>query len=127
MHARWPFFRATMTNMWMVLAKTDLAIAAPYAELVSDESLRDAIFGRIRDEHARTLGHFLAITKQSALLDDNPTLARSIRNRFPYLDPLNHLQIELLRRYRTGDTEVRTQRAIHLTINGLAAGLRNSG
>jgi phosphoenolpyruvate carboxylase len=127
MHARWPFFRATMSNMGMVLAKTDLAIASRYAELVADESLRDAIFGRIRDEHARTLGHFLAITKQSALLDDNPTLARSIRNRFPYLDPLNHLQIELLRRYRTGDTEVRTQRAIHLTINGLAAGLRNSG
>jgi phosphoenolpyruvate carboxylase len=127
MHARWPFFRATMSNMGMVLAKTDLAIASRYAELVADESLRDAIFGRIRDEHARTLRHFLAITKQTALLDENPTLARSIRNRFPYLDPLNHLQIELLRRYRAGDTDVRTQRAIHLTINGLAAGLRNSG
>jgi phosphoenolpyruvate carboxylase len=127
MHARWPFFRATMSNMGMVLAKTDLAIASRYAELVPDESLRETIFGRIRDEHARTLGHFLAITKQPVLLDDNPTLARSIRNRFPYLDPLNHLQIELLRRYRAGDTEVRTQRAIHLTINGLAAGLRNSG
>jgi phosphoenolpyruvate carboxylase len=74
-----------------------------------------------------TLRHFLAITRQAALLDDNPTLARSIRNRFPYLDPLNHLQIELLRRYRAGATDVRTQRAIHLTINGLAAGLRNSG
>jgi phosphoenolpyruvate carboxylase len=113
--------------MAMVLAKTDLAIASRYAELVADESLRDAIFGRIRDEHARTLRHFLAITRQTALLDENPTLARSIRNRFPYLDPLNHLQIELLRRYRAGDTAVRTQRAIHLTINGLAAGLRNSG
>ena len=127
MHARWPFFRATMSNMGMVLAKTDLAIASRYAELVADEPLRHAIFGRIRDEHARTLRHFLAITGQTALLDDNPTLARSIRNRFPYLDPLNHLQIELLRRYRAGDTDVRTQRAIHLTINGLAAGLRNSG
>jgi phosphoenolpyruvate carboxylase len=127
MHARWPFFRATMSNMGMVLAKTDLAIASRYAELVPDPSVRDAIFTRIRDEHARTLRHFLAITQQAALLDDNPTLARSIRNRFPYLDPLNHLQIELLRRYRAGDTDVRTQRAIHLTINGLAAGLRNSG
>jgi phosphoenolpyruvate carboxylase len=61
------------------------------------------------------------------LLDDNPTLARSIRNRFPYLDPLNHLQVELLRRFRAGQTDVRTRRGIHLTINGLAAGLRNSG
>jgi phosphoenolpyruvate carboxylase len=127
MHARWPFFRATMSNMGMVLAKTDLAIASRYAELVPDAAVRDAIFPRIRDEHARTLAHFLAITGQSALLEDNPTLARSIRNRFPYLDPLNHLQIELLRRYRAGATDVRTQRAIHLTINGLAAGLRNSG
>ena len=58
---------------------------------------------------------------------DNPTLARSIRNRFPYLDPLNHLQVELLRRYRGGQTDERTKRAIHLTINGVAAGLRNSG
>jgi phosphoenolpyruvate carboxylase len=111
----------------MVLAKTDLAIASRYAELVADASVRDAIFVRIRDEHALALRHFLAITGQSALLEDNPTLARSIRNRFPYLDPLNHLQIELLRRYRAGDTDVRTRRAIHLTINGLAAGLRNSG
>jgi phosphoenolpyruvate carboxylase len=127
MHRTWPFFRTVMSNMGMVLAKTDLAIASRYAELVPDQAVRDAIFGRIRDEHARTVAHFLAITKQSALLDDNPTLARSIRNRFPYLDPLNHLQVELLRRYRAGATDVRTQRAIHLTINGLAAGLRNSG
>ena len=127
MHRRWPFFQATLSNMGMVLAKTDLAIASRYAELVPDGSVRRRVFGRIRDEHARTLRHLLAITGQSALLEDNPTLARSIRNRFPYLDPLNHLQIELLRRYRAGDTDVRTQRAIHLTINGLAAGLRNSG
>jgi phosphoenolpyruvate carboxylase len=60
-------------------------------------------------------------------LDDNATLERSIRNRFPYLDPLNHLQVELLRRYRSGQTDERTKRGIHLTINGLAAGLRNSG
>jgi phosphoenolpyruvate carboxylase len=127
MHARWPFFRATMSNMGMVLAKTDLAIASRYAELVPERSLRDAIFSRICGEHALTLRHYLAVTQQQSLLEDNPTLARSIRNRFPYLDPLNHLQIELLRRFRAGDTDVRTQRAIHLTINGLAAGLRNSG
>ena len=89
--------------------------------------MREAVFARIGAEHARTRRALLAITGEAALLDDNPTLARSIRNRFPYLDPLNHLQVELLRRYRAGQTDERTKRAIHLTINGLAAGLRNSG
>jgi phosphoenolpyruvate carboxylase len=127
MHRRWPFFRSMLSNMGMVLAKTDLAIASRYADLVADSPLRERIFPRIVAEHARTLHHYLAIVGQATLLEDNPTLARSIRNRFPYLDPLNHLQVELLRRYRAGATDVRTQRAIHLTINGLAAGLRNSG
>ena len=127
MHARWPFFRSMLSNMAMVLAKTDLAIASRYAELVPDVTLREPIFRRIASEHARTIRHVLAITGQATLLDDNPTLARSIRNRFPYLDPLNHLQVELLRRHRGGQTDERTRRAIHLTINGLAAGLRNSG
>jgi len=127
MHDKWPFFRSVLSNMAMVLAKTDLAIASRYAELVADAAIREPIFARIADEHARTLRAFYAITQRSGLLDDNPTLARSIRNRFPYLDPLNHLQVELLRRYRGGQTDARTKRAIHLTINGLAAGLRNSG
>jgi len=127
MHERWPFFRSVLSNMAMVLAKTDLAIASRYAELVPDGAARDAIFGRIAAEHARTVEHLLAITGHPSLLEDNATLARSIRNRFPYLDPLNHLQVELLRRFRAGQTDKRTQRAIHLTINGLAAGLRNSG
>jgi phosphoenolpyruvate carboxylase len=127
MHDKWPFFRSVLSNMAMVLAKTDLAIASRYAELVPDAAIREPIFTRIADEHARTLRAFFAITQRGGLLDDNPTLARSIRNRFPYLDPLNHLQVELLRRYRGGQTDARTKRAIHLTINGLAAGLRNSG
>ena len=127
MHARWPFFRSVLSNMAMVLAKTDLAVASRYAELVPDAAVRDAVFPRIVAEHERSVRHCLRITQQSTLLEDNPTLERSIRNRFPYLDPLNHLQVELLRRYRAGDTDVRTRRAIHLTINGLAAGLRNSG
>jgi phosphoenolpyruvate carboxylase len=127
MYVRWPFFRSVLSNMGMVLAKTDLAIASRYAELVPDATLRDAIYGRIVDEHARTLRHLAAVTGEPELLGDNPTLARSIRNRFPYLDPLNHVQVELLRRFRAGQTDERTQRAIHLTINGLAAGLRNSG
>jgi len=116
-----------MSNMAMVLAKTDLAVASRYAELVADAAVREAVFPRIVAEHERSVAHCLAITQQSTLLEDNPTLTRSIRNRFPYLDPLNHLQIELLRRYRGGDADVRTRRAIHLTINGVAAGLRNSG
>ncbi len=127
MHGLWPFFRSVLSNMAMVLAKTDLAIASRYAELVPDAGTRERIFARIEAEHVRTVGHVLAITGHSSLLEDNPTLARSIRNRFPYLDPLNHLQVELLRRYRAGQTDERTKRAIHLTINGLAAGLRNSG
>ncbi|MEP7181044.1 MAG: phosphoenolpyruvate carboxylase [Betaproteobacteria bacterium] len=127
MHARWPFFRTVLSNTSMVLAKTDLAIASRYAELVADAGTRERIFSRIEAEHRRTVAHLLAITGHASLLEDNPTLARSIRNRFPYLDPLNHLQVELLHRYRAGQTDERTRRAIHLTINGLAAGLRNSG
>ena len=121
MHAAWPFFRSVLSNMTLGLAKTDLAIASRYAELVPDAALRASIFRRIAAEHARAVRHVLAITRQTGLLDDNPTLTRSIRNRFPYLDPLNHLQVELLRRHRAGQTDERTQRAIHLTINGLAA------
>jgi phosphoenolpyruvate carboxylase len=127
MHRRWPFFRSMLSNMSMVLAKTDLAIASRYADLVTDPAVREAIYPRLVAEHRRTMHWLLQVTGQSGLLDDNPTLARSIRNRFPYLDPLNHVQVELLRRYRAGQTDIRTKRGIHLTINGLAAGLRNSG
>ena len=127
MHARWPFFRAMIANLAMVLAKTDLAVASRYAELVTDTTLRESIFARIAEEHGKTLRSVLAVTGQSELVEDNPTLARSLRNRLPYLDPLNHLQVELLRRVRAGQTDERTRRAVHLTINGLAAGLRNSG
>jgi phosphoenolpyruvate carboxylase len=113
--------------MDMVLSKTDLAIASRYAGLVSDTELREAIFPRLRAEHHATVQNLLSITGSRHLLQANPLLARSIRNRFPYLDPLNHIQVELLSRYRSGDREERTQRSIHLTINGIAAGLRNSG
>ncbi|MBL8482087.1 MAG: phosphoenolpyruvate carboxylase [Rhodocyclaceae bacterium] len=127
MHRNWPFFATLVSNMDMVFAKTDLAIASRYAELVSDVALRNEIFGRIKDEWQSTLDALYAITGKQELLSDNPLLARSIRNRFPYLDPLNHIQVELMRRYRAGDHQERTKRAIHLTINGVAAGLRNSG
>ena len=127
MHLEWPFFATLLSNMDMVLAKTDLAIASRYAALVSDEALREQIFPRLRAEHRSTVQNLLSITRAERLLQSNPLLARSIRNRFPYLDPLNHIQVELLRRYRAGDRDDRTKRGIHLTINGIAAGLRNSG
>ena len=127
MYRDWPFFRSVLSNLDMVLAKTDLAIASRYAELVPAEKLRKEIFGRLSDEWHRARKWLAAITGNAELLADNPTLARSIRNRFPYLDPLNHVQVELLRRYRSGERDERLLRMIHLTINGLAAGLRNSG
>jgi phosphoenolpyruvate carboxylase len=127
MHRDWPFFASVLSNMEMVLAKADLAIASRYAALVTDEALRETIFKRIRAEFDATVGALLRILGTDRLLDANPQLAGSIRYRFPYLDPLNHIQIELLRRYRAGDREERSRRGIHLTINGIAAGLRNSG
>jgi phosphoenolpyruvate carboxylase len=113
--------------MDMVLAKSNIAIASRYADLVEDRALRDAIFPRLRREWENTIALLLAITEQRSLLDRNPLLARSISNRFPYLDPLNHLQIELLRRHRSGDSDEVAVEGIHLSINGIAAGLRNSG
>jgi phosphoenolpyruvate carboxylase len=127
MYERWPFFNALLSNMDMVLAKCDLHIASRYAELVSDIRARDAIFKRIQDEHQRTVTRLLAITRQTELLAANPLLSRSLRNRLPYIDPLNHLQVEALKRYRSGQTDERVKRAILLTVNGIAAGLRNSG
>jgi phosphoenolpyruvate carboxylase len=127
MHRGWPFFQMLLSNMDMVLAKSDLAIASRYAELVEDEALRERIFTRLRAEWQSVVSALSAIMRQNSLLESNPLLARSIRNRFPYMDPLNHMQIELLRRYRAGDRHEAVVTGIHLTINGVAAGLRNSG
>jgi len=127
MHRDWPFFATLLSNMDMVLAKSDIALASRYADLMTDKKLRDAIFPRLRAEWEASIAALLKITGQKTLLETNPLLARSIRNRFPYLDPLNHLQIELLKRHRAGETAERVRRGIHMTINGLAAGLRNSG
>jgi phosphoenolpyruvate carboxylase len=127
MYREWLFFRTVISNMEMVLAKSDLAVASRYAALVPERPLRESVFRRISDEWHRTVGAVLSITGQKFLLADNPALARSIRNRLPYLDPLNHLQLELLRRHRGGQSDERVKRGIHLTINGIAAGLRNSG
>ena len=127
MYRTWPFMQSLLSNMDMVLAKSDMGIASRYAELMTDVELREEIFGRIKDEWERSQKWLFAITGNTELLQDNPTLMRSILNRTPYIDPLNHLQVELLRRYRSGDDGEEVKRSIHLTINGVSAGLRNSG
>ena len=127
MYRDWPFFRSVVSNMDMVLAKTDLSIASRYAELLEDAELRGHVLGRIGAELNQSIRFLLQITGQATLLAENAELEQSIRSRVPYLDPLNHLQIELLRRYRAGDTDAMIQRGIHLSINGITAGLRNSG
>jgi phosphoenolpyruvate carboxylase len=127
MYSDWPYFRTLVSNLEMVLTKLDLTIAARYAELVPDEALRREVFGRISAEHERTLSAVLSVTRQTHLLQHNPALARTIRSRLPYVDPLNHLQVELIARHRAGRELERVQRGIQLTINGIAAGLRNSG
>jgi phosphoenolpyruvate carboxylase len=127
MLAGWPFFRTTLDNMTMVLAKSDMAIAARYSELVEDRTAAGELFGRIRDEWHRTHDRLLEITGENRLLENNRRLDNSIRLRLPYIEPLNHLQVELLKRFRGGETDQKVRDGIHLTINAIATALRNSG
>ena len=134
MGREWPFFRALLSNMDMVLAKSDLALARRYAELVPDARLRKQVFAAIEAEWQRTADALSWITGHQERLADNGALRRSIEHRFPYIDPLHHLQVELIRRHRAdarpaGQTSVddKLRRGIHLSINGIAAGLRNTG
>ena len=127
MYQRWPFFKTLLSNMDMLLSKSDMGIGARYAALVKDEALRHTVFSRIAQEHSATIQALLGITGQHELLDGNPVLMRAIRSRFPYIDPLNHVQLELLHRYRDGASDSPVTGSIHLSINGVAAGLRNSG
>ena len=128
MHREWPFFRSLLGNMDMVLAKTDIAIAARYAALVADTRARGTRSSRASTTSSAARVRRCSRSPASAtFLEREPELARSIRDRLPYLDPLNHLQLELLRRHRAGDADRPSSGALHLTINGIAAGLRNSG
>ena len=127
LYREWPFFRTLLSNMDMVLAKSSIAIASRYAELVPDVALRENIFERIRREWQSSIDRLLEITGQTRLLESNPPLERSIRNRFPYIDPLNHVQVELLKEHRAQNTDEQVLRGIQITINGISAGLRNSG
>ncbi|MGW8421025.1 MULTISPECIES: phosphoenolpyruvate carboxylase [Comamonas] len=127
MYRQWPFFRTLLSNMDMVLAKSDLNLASRYSELVTDTRLRRRIFGAIEAEWQSTVEALNQITGDKQRLEHNSALARSIRHRFPYIDPLNHLQVELVRRWRAGQTDDRVKNGIHLSINGIAAGVRNTG
>jgi phosphoenolpyruvate carboxylase len=127
MYEKWPFFRTQLSNMDMVLAKSSLAIASRYAQLVPDVKLRETIFSRISREWRDSVDALNTIMRQKELLEHNPALLRSIRNRFPYLDPLNHVQVELLKLHRAHRTSDKVLTGIQLTINGISAGLRNSG
>jgi len=123
----WPFFQSTLANLEMVLAKSDMDIAERYVALVEDQDLGKAIFGRIRDGWQETHDCLLSITRQTRLLQKNPALDQSIRLRLPYIEPLNLLQIELLKRHRAGEDDPRVREGIQLSINAIATALRNSG
>ncbi len=127
MYRQWPFFNTLLSNMDMVMAKSDLALASRYAELVGDARLRKRVFTAIEAEWHSTAHALAQITGDKHRLANNAALQRSIRHRFPYIDPLHHLQVELVRRYRAGRADERVQRGIHISINGIAAGLRNTG
>ena len=123
----WPFFRATVDNLEMVLSKSDMGIAALYATLVEDRAQGDSIFGHIRDTWLITQESLLAVTGQTRLLERHPALDASIRLRLPYIEPLNLLQVELLKRHRAGEKDPRVREGIQLSINAIATALRNSG
>ena len=123
----WPFFKTLLSNIDMVLAKSDLALASRYSDLVGDVELRQTIFSVIEAEWIKTAEMISLITGETQRLANNPALARSIRHRFPYIDPLHHLQVELIRRNREGQSDERVRLGIHLSINGISAGLRNTG
>jgi phosphoenolpyruvate carboxylase len=127
MREAWPFFQTTLDNLEMVLAKSNMAVAERYVELVEDRALGQRIFGRIRDAWSVTHDALLSVTGQSRLLEHHPALDASIRLRLPYIDPLNLLQVELLKRHRAGEQDPRVREGIQLSINAVATALRNSG
>jgi phosphoenolpyruvate carboxylase len=127
MAQEWPFFATALANMEMVLAKSNMDIARLYSGMVEDADLRQSIFTRIHDGWHQTRDNLLEITGQSRLLENNLKLEQSIRLRLPYIEPLNLLQIELIKRHRSGETDPRISEGIQLTINAIATALRNSG
>ena len=127
MYREWPFFRSVISNADMVLSKSDLRIASEYVKLAQNQEVAQKIFSEIVKEWELTLDVLKKITGNDVLLADNPELASSLRNRLAYFDSMNYLQIELLKRLREGDESEDLRKALHISINGLATGLRNSG
>lgn len=132
MYEEWPFFRALISNMDMVMAKSDLALASRYASLVENRRIREKVYKQIEQQWHLTHKALSSITGAEQFLASNPALARSIQHRFPYIDPLHHLQVELIRRFRKAtdsqeEVGERGKRGIHIAINGIAAALRNTG
>jgi phosphoenolpyruvate carboxylase len=127
MQQKFPLFLNLVSDVEMGLAKADLLIARRYADLVSDVALRDRVFEMIVEEFERTRRAILRVSGQTHLLQNNPVLARSIRLRNPYVDPMSLIQVELLRRKRAGEESDDLNYALAATINGISAGLRNTG
>lgn len=125
--SEWPFLSTLIQNMEMVMAKSDMVIARRYADLVPDPSLASDIYGRIASEWQRTHEAVMRLTGQTVLLERQPDLVRLIRLRLPYIEPLNHVQVDLIRRRRAGDDDPAVREGILVALNGIAAGLRNSG
>jgi phosphoenolpyruvate carboxylase len=131
MYQQWPFFRALLSNAQMALFKAEIDTAREYAALCQDQSRAEEIYARIRDEYLLTRDQVLAIAGVHSLLEENPLLQRSLGRRDPYLDPLNHIQLALLKRYRNPELDGQS-RECHLqpllrSINAIAAGMRNTG
>jgi phosphoenolpyruvate carboxylase len=127
MAGEWSYFQTILANMEMVLAKSDMAIAAHYAGLVQDRALAERLFGQIQGGWSKSRDSLLEATGQAHLLEAHAALDNSIRLRLPYIEPLNLLQIELMKRYRMGEADERIGEGIQLTINAIATALRNSG
>jgi phosphoenolpyruvate carboxylase len=127
MYAGWPFFRSVVDNAQISLGTADLEVARLYAELVEDTAVRERIYGRIREEFDLTVRRVLEVTGQRELLENSPVLQRSVRLRNPYVDPMNYLQVRLLRERRARPEDPEVAELLHHTVNGVAAGLQTTG
>jgi phosphoenolpyruvate carboxylase len=131
MHAEWPFFKTLIDNAQLTMLKADMGIARVYASMVTDARVRHKILAVLEAEFARTEAAILVITGQRQLLGSDAVLRKSIELRNPYIDPLNYLQVEMLRRLRAGGLEKAeedaTRAVVELTINGISGGLKNTG
>jgi phosphoenolpyruvate carboxylase len=127
MAREFPLFIDLLRNVEMALGKADLATARMYSSLVQDAKVREGIYDLIEAEFHRTVRAILAVTRQKELLEKNQVLARSIKLRNPYVDPMHLIQVDMLRRKRSGEDTPEVNRAIAATISGISAGLRNTG